>query len=45
MLRPDGSERFEIAAGAAPGDAERLGREAGRELASRLPEGVLVRGG
>ena len=45
VLRSDGSERFGVAAEAAPGDAERLGREAGRELASRLPEGVLVRGG
>ena len=44
VLRPDGSERFEIASEGAPADAERLGREAGRELASRLPEGVLVRG-
>ena len=44
-LRPDGSERFAVAAEGAPSDAERLGREAGRELAARLPEGVLVRGG
>ena len=27
------------------GDAERIGREAGRELAGRLPECVLVKGG
>jgi hydroxymethylbilane synthase len=45
VLRPDGSERFAVAAEGAPSDAERLGREAGRELAARLPEGVLVRGG
>jgi hydroxymethylbilane synthase len=44
VLRPDGSERFEIASEGTPADAERLGREAGRELASRLPEGVLIRG-
>jgi hydroxymethylbilane synthase len=45
VLRPDGSERFEIAAEGAPADAERLGREAGRDLKARLPEGVLVEGG
>jgi hydroxymethylbilane synthase len=45
VLRPDGSERFDIAAEGAPADAERLGREAGRELGGRLPEGVLVKGG
>ena len=45
VLRADGSERFDIAAESAPADAERLGREAGRELASRLPQGVLVKGG
>jgi len=45
VLRPDGSERFDIAAEGVPGDAERLGREAGRELAARLPEGVLAKGG
>jgi hydroxymethylbilane synthase len=44
VLRPDGSERFDVAAEGAPADAERLGREAGRDLAGRLPEGVLVRG-
>jgi hydroxymethylbilane synthase len=43
VLRTDGSERFDIAAEGAAADAERLGRDAGRELASRLPEGVLVR--
>jgi hydroxymethylbilane synthase len=45
VLRPDGSERFEIAAVGAPADAERVGREAGRDLAGRLPEGVLVKAG
>lgn len=44
VLRPDGSERFDIAAEGAPADAERLGREAGRALAARLPKGVLVKG-
>ena len=28
VLRPDGSERFAVAAEGAPADAERLGREA-----------------
>lgn len=45
VLRPDGSERFDVAAEGAPVDAERLGREAGRDLAARLPAGVLVRAG
>jgi hydroxymethylbilane synthase len=45
VLRPDGSERFDIAAEGAAADAERLGREAGRQLAARLPAGVLVKGG
>jgi hydroxymethylbilane synthase len=45
VLRPDGSERFEIAAEGTPVDAERLGRDAGRDLAGRLPEGVLVKTG
>jgi hydroxymethylbilane synthase len=44
VLRPDGSERFNIAAEGAAADAERLGREAGRQLAARLPDGVLVKG-
>jgi hydroxymethylbilane synthase len=44
VLRPDGSERFDIAVEGAATDAERLGRDAGRDLAARLPEGVLVRG-
>jgi hydroxymethylbilane synthase len=45
VLRPDRSERFDVATEGAPIDAERLGREAGRDLAARLPEGVLVKGG
>jgi hydroxymethylbilane synthase len=45
VLRPDGSESFEIEAEGARGDAEGLGRNAGRELAGRLPEGVLPSGG
>jgi hydroxymethylbilane synthase len=45
VLRTDGSERFDVAAEAAPADAERLGLEAGRDLKGRLPEGVLVKGG
>ncbi len=45
VLRTDGSERFDVAAEGASADAERLGREAGRDLAGRLPEGVLVNGG
>jgi len=45
VLRTDGSERFAIAAEGAPAGAERLGRDAGRELKRRLPEGVLVSGG
>jgi len=45
VLRTDGSERFDVAVEGAPADAERLGRDAGRELAARLPDGVLVKGG
>ena len=45
VLRTDGSERFDVAVEGAPADAERLGRDAGRDLAGRLPEGVLVKGG
>jgi hydroxymethylbilane synthase len=44
VLRTDGSERFDVAAEGAPADADRLGRDAGRELKGRLPEGVLVKG-
>ncbi len=45
VLRTDGSESFEIAAEGLPADATGLGREAGRELAARLPEGVLPKAG
>jgi hydroxymethylbilane synthase len=45
VLRADGSERFDVSAEGAPADAERLGLEAGRDLAGRLPEGVLVEAG
>jgi len=45
VLRLDGSERFVVAAEGAVADAERLGREAGRDLKARLPEGVLAKGG
>jgi hydroxymethylbilane synthase len=45
VLRPDGSETFTIAAEGSSADAARLGGEAGRALAARLPEGVLPRGG
>ncbi len=41
VLRTDGSESFEIAAKGAAADAARLGAQAGRELAGRLPEGIL----
>jgi hydroxymethylbilane synthase len=44
VLRTDGSETFAIAADGPSADAERLGREAGRELAARLPAGVLAHG-
>jgi hydroxymethylbilane synthase len=43
VLRADGSECFGISVEGAPADAERLGRVAGRDLAARLPEGVLAR--
>jgi hydroxymethylbilane synthase len=44
VLRTDGSESFPIAADGPSADAEQLGQEAGRELAARLPAGVLVHG-
>jgi hydroxymethylbilane synthase len=43
VLRTDGSESFEIEAEGAATDAARIGKEAGRSLAARLPEGVLFR--
>src|SRR5271165_4928283 len=45
VLRLDGSARFEVAAEGAAEDAERIGREAGRDLARRLPADVLASGG
>ena len=42
VLRTDGSESFTIKAEGPSGDADRLGREAGRDLARRLPAGVLA---
>jgi hydroxymethylbilane synthase len=42
VLRPDGSEVFEVEATGAVADARRLGAEAGRDLLSRLPPGVLA---
>ena len=41
VLRPDGSESFEIEAGGRVEDAEAVGGHAGRDLLARLPEGVL----
>jgi hydroxymethylbilane synthase len=42
VLRPDGSEVFEVEATGAVADAQRLGAEAGRDLLGRLPPGVLA---
>jgi hydroxymethylbilane synthase len=42
VLRPDGSEVFEVEAAGAVADAQRLGAEAGRDLLGRLPPGVLT---
>ncbi|MGD0187185.1 MAG: hydroxymethylbilane synthase [Roseiarcus sp.] len=41
VLREDGSESFDVRATGAPADAERLGTQAGRDLAGRVPPGVL----
>ncbi len=43
VLREDGSEGFDVRLEGAPADAARLGAEAGRDLARRLPPGVLPR--
>ena len=40
VLRPDGSEVFEVEASRAADDAERIGAEAGRDLLGRLPPGA-----
>ena len=45
VLRTDGSESFEIEREGPASDASRIGAEAGRELAARLPPGILPRGG
>ncbi|MGA2045972.1 MAG: hydroxymethylbilane synthase [Roseiarcus sp.] len=42
VLRPDGSQTFEVAAAGAAADARRLGEAAGRDLLARLPPGVLA---
>ncbi len=42
VLRVDGSERFTVAAEGKAADAARIGGEAGRDLAARLPAGVLA---
>jgi hydroxymethylbilane synthase len=44
VLREDGSEAFDVRLEGAPADAARLGAEAGRDLARRLPPGVLPSG-
>ena len=41
VLRTDGSDRFEIQREGLASDAARIGAEAGRELAAKLPAGVL----
>ncbi|HVL73696.1 MAG TPA: hydroxymethylbilane synthase [Beijerinckiaceae bacterium] len=41
LLRPDGSEALEATAEGPIADAERLGREAGRDLRGRMPPGFL----
>ena len=41
VYRPDGSETFETKAAGSIDDSVQLGREAGRELLSRLPKGIL----
>jgi hydroxymethylbilane synthase len=45
VLRTDGSESFGVEAEGEAADAERIGLEAGRDLAGRLPTDVLVKGG
>ncbi len=44
VLREDGSETFDVRLEGAPADAARLGSEAGRDLARRVPPGVLPTG-
>ncbi len=45
VLRLDGSESFEVVGEGARADAQWIGQEAGRDLARRLPAGVLPKGG
>jgi hydroxymethylbilane synthase len=42
VLRPDGSEVFEVQRSGAAADATMIGESAGRELLTRLPAGVLA---
>ena len=44
VLKTDGSESFEIEAEGLPAEAARIGAEAGRALAARLPAGFLPKG-
>jgi hydroxymethylbilane synthase len=41
VLRPDGSESIEAAGAGGVTEAERIGREAGRDLLARMPAGFL----
>jgi hydroxymethylbilane synthase len=41
VLRTDGSEAFEVSASGPAGQSARLGEQAGRDLLTRLPPGVL----
>ena len=41
VLRADGSEAFEVRARGAIGEARRIGEQAGQDLLSRLPSGIL----
>jgi hydroxymethylbilane synthase len=41
VLREDGSETFDVSRAGGPSEAARLGAEAGRDLAARLPPGLL----
>ena len=45
VLRTDGSESFDIERDGPPSEAARIGAEAGRALAARLPAGILPSGG
>jgi hydroxymethylbilane synthase len=45
VLRTDGSESFEIEREGPPEDAARIGADAGRELAAKLPQGILSQAG